>query len=90
MGGVRTRLIFYYFSLFSFATVYKTSNCLKIIKKKLFFHFSLGEEPTGVQSSLLWCLGGREIISVQAQIGEIIQGFTPIFMVFGPFFDGIW
>ena len=55
-----------------------------------FFHFSLGEEPTGVQSSLLWCLGGREIISVQAQIGEIIQGFTPIFMVFGPFFDGIW
>ena len=29
--------------------------------------------------------GGREIISVQAQIGEIIHGFTPIFMGFGPF-----
>ena len=37
--------------------------------------------------------GGRgegEKIRVQAQIGEIIQGFTPIFRVFGLFFYGIW
>ena len=34
--------------------------------------------------------GGGEIIRVRGQIGEIIRGFTPIFRVFGPFFDGIW
>ena len=34
--------------------------------------------------------GGREKIRARAQIREIIQGFTPIFRVFGPFFDGIW
>ena len=35
-------------------------------------------------------LGGVEKIRVRDQIGKIFQGFTHIFGVFGPFFNGIW